>query len=185
MTAISCYFLEMDAEDMAEDHLIKSAQLGDLKAFEMLVRQHQDMVYAVAYQIVGNADDAQDVCQTCFIKVHRDIGKYRPKAKFSTWLYRIAVNAAIDFQRRQKSDRFVVVDEAELVSGKSDLDVQLSLERVLEGLTPKQRVAFVLRDLQGFPLDEVAEILKCSSITVRVHLHNARRYVRKRMEQER
>lgn len=168
---------------MPENRLITSAQLGDLKAFEMLVRQHQDMVYAVAYQIVGDADDAQDVCQTCFMKVHRDIGKYRPTAKFSTWLYRIAVNAAIDFQRRQKRDRFVSVEDVELVSGQEDYEVQLSLDRVLEGLTPKQRVAFVLRDLQGFPLDEVAEILKCSSITVRVHLHNARRYVRKKMEQ--
>ena len=64
--------------DTSEDQLVARAQKGDLNAFESLLRQHQEMVYAVAYQILGDADDARDVCQTCFINVHQDIGNYRP-----------------------------------------------------------------------------------------------------------
>jgi len=170
--------------DISEDQLVARAQEGDLDAFESLVRQHQEMVFAVAYQVLGDKDDARDVCQECFIKLHREIGSYRPKGKFSTWVYRIVVNAAIDFQRRQKRDRFVSLENTVLTTGSSDTDLRMSLDRVLEELTPKQRTAFVLRDLQGFPLDEVAEILNCNAITVRVHVHNARRTVRKRLEQD-
>jgi RNA polymerase sigma-70 factor (ECF subfamily) len=172
--------------EQGED-LVVRAQDGDLAAFERLVRQYQEMAYAIAYQVVGDADDAHDVCQECFIKLHRVIGQYRPRHRFSTWLYRLIVNTAIDFQRREARARHAPLRAGEEVAdgrawGGGDLD--LSLERVLSGLSPKQRSAFVLRDLQGFSLEEVAHILGCSAITVRVHLHNARRQIRERLKSE-
>ncbi len=97
------------------------------------------------------------------------------------------MNTAIDFQRREKRSRFEPLETGEAVAGRlsgEPSDLRMSLDRILEGLTPKQRSAFVLRDLQGFELREVAEILGCSAITVRVHLHHARREVRERLREE-
>lgn len=170
-----------------EESLISRAQAGDLAAFEDLVRAYQDMAYRIACRIVGSPDDAQDVCQESFIKLHRVIGKYRPRHKFSTWLYRLVVNTAIDFLRRERHPGHVPLEESADVTSRDTWpyrDLRLSVDQLLDGLSPKQRVAFALRDLQGFPLDEVARILNCSAITVRVHLHAARRRLRDRLEND-
>ena len=170
-----------------EEDLVARAQDGDLSAFESLVREHQEMAYAIAYRIAGNADDAKDICQESFIKLHRRIGQYRPRHPFPTWLYRLVVNTAIDFQRRERRFQHVSLEQEKGLPGKnpwSDQDFRLSLDRILGDLSPKQRSAFMLRDLQGFPLEEVAQILGCNPITARVHLHHARRNIRKRLEEE-
>lgn len=172
--------------EQGED-LVVRAQDGDLAAFECLVRRYQEMAYQIAYQIVGDADDAQDVCQECFIKLHRVIGQYRPRHKFSTWLYRLIVNTAIDFQRREARARHVPLEAGrDVADGRagSPEALRASLDRILSDLSPNQRSAFVLRDLQGFELKEVAQIMGCSSITMRVHLHHARRQIRERLERE-
>ena len=169
-----------------EEELVDRARRGDLAALDTLVRKYQHMAYTIAYQIVGNADDAQDVCQESFIKLYRAISRYRPKQKFSAWFYRLVVNAAIDFRRREKRGRVSFEEEKERPDGDSwsHSDLRMSLERVLDELSPKQRSAFVLRDLQGFTIQEVARILGCSPVTTRVHLHNARSRIRKKMENE-
>ena len=169
-----------------ESRLIVRAKEGDAHAFAALLRQHQEMALRVAFQIVGDWDDAEDVCQESFIKVHRHLGRYQARHKFSTWLYRIVTHTAIDLRRRrQRTHRAELPDDVPVASREEATDWQLSLEKVLSELTPKQRSAFVLRDLQGFPLEEVAEILDCSGITARVHLHQARKRLRQRLESER
>ena len=169
-----------------ESRLIVRAKEGDANAFAALLRQHQEMALRVAFQIVGDWDDAEDVCQESFIKVYRHLGRYRARHKFSTWLYRIVTHTAIDLLRRQqRTQRTELPDDVPVASREEATDWQLSLEKVLSELTPKQRSAFVLRDLQGFPLEEVAEILDCSGITARVHLHQARKRLRQRLESER
>ena len=160
-----------------EADLIGRAQDGDLDAFELLVRKYQDRVYTIAYQIVGSRDDAQDVCQESFLKLHNGLAKYRPKNHFTTWLYRLVTNAAIDFLRRERRHRHEGLEQHDLATATepdSFEDLMYSLRRLLTDLSPKQRSAFVLRDLQQYPLDQIAQILGCSTITVRVHLHNAR-----------
>ena len=168
-----------------ESRLIVRAKEGDANAFAALLRQHQEMALRVALQIVGDWDDAEDVCQESFIKVYRHLGRYRARHKFSTWLYRIVTHTAIDLLRRQRTQHAELSDDIPVDSREEATDWQLSLEKVLSELTPKQRSAFVLRDLQGFPLEEVAEILDCSGITARVHLHQARKRLRQRLESER
>jgi RNA polymerase sigma-70 factor (ECF subfamily) len=170
--------------DCRETELIAQAQRGDVAAFETLVRCYQDRLWRIAVQIVGDGDDAQDVCQECLIKVFRSLGTFRVGEQFSTWLYRITVNAAIDFRRRQQKRGQIALSEELPDRGGPSVELRMSLEVVLEELSPKQRSAFVLRDLQGFSLDEVAHTLGCSKVTARVHLFRARKLVREKVGQE-
>lgn len=170
---------------MDESDLVRRALDGDGEAFETLVEVYKARVYSVAYQIAGNRDDAEDICQESFIKLYRNIRAYSSNHKFTTWLFRLVTNTAIDHLRKQKKSRRLPV-EAGLPdrSQASDSDLKLTLDRILSKVSPKQRMAFVLRDLQGFPLSEVAQILGCSGVTARVHLHKARTRIRKSLENE-
>ena len=170
---------------MDESDLVRKALDGDVEAFDSLVDVYRAKVYSIAYQISGNRDDAEDICQESFIKLHRSIRTYSSNHKFVTWLFRLVTNTAIDHLRKQKKSRRLPV-EAGLPdrSQASDSDLRLTLDRILSKVSPKQRMAFVLRDLQGFPLSEVAQILGCSGVTARVHLHKARTRIRKRLENE-
>lgn len=170
---------------MDESDLVRKAQEGDVEAFEALVGVYKARVYSVACQIAGNRDDAEDICQESFIKLYRNIRAYSSNHKFTTWLFRLVTNTAVDHLRKQKKSRRLPV-EAGLPdrSQASDSDLKLTLDRILKKVSPKQRMAFVLRDLQGFPLCEVAQILGCSGVTARVHLHKARTRIRESLETE-
>lgn len=165
------------------ESLVRRAAGGDLDAFEEILRTRQEKCFRIACQIVGDADDAMDVCQESFLKLHESLGRYKPQVSFDAWLYRLVVNTAIDFMRREKRDRRVsltVEPQDRDVIGMHDL--RLSLENCLADLSPKQRTAFTLRDLQQFPLEEVAAVMHCTAATVRVHLHHARRRIRQSLE---
>ncbi len=168
-----------------ESDLVRKAQGGDVEAFETLVEVYRAKVYSIAYQISGNRDDAEDICQESFIKLYRNISTYSSNHKFTTWLFRLVTNTAIDHLRKlNKSRRLSVETGLPDRSQASDSDLKLTLDRILSKVSPKQRMAFVLRDLQGFPLNEVAQILRCSGVTARVHLHKARTRIRKSLENE-
>lgn len=168
-----------------ESDLVRKAQDGDVEAFEALVEVYTAKVYSIAYRIAGNRDDAEDICQESFIKLHRNIRAYSSNHKFTTWLFRLVTNTAIDHIRRQNRSRRLSVETGlPDRSQTGDSDLKLTLDRILNKVSPKQRMAFVLRDLQGFPLNEVAQILGCSGVTARVHLHKARTRIRKSLENE-
>ena len=86
---------------MVDADLISRAAGGDTAAFQPLVEQHRSMVYRVAYQFAGNHYDAEDIAQDVFIKVYRSLPRFRQDAQFTSWIYRIAMNACIDHRRRQ------------------------------------------------------------------------------------
>ena len=164
--------------------LVRLARAGDSGAFEALVRHFEPRVRAIARQMVGDPDDAQDVTQEVFIRLHRSIGRFTHRGKLSTWLYRVTMNMAIDFQRKRARIRKAEGEAPRLAVSSGSGDLKMALERILQRLTLRQRRVFVMRDLQGFELSEVARILNCSAVTVRVHLHNARRRVQDLMKGE-
>ena len=88
---------------MVDAELIARAAEGDSSAFQVLVEQHRSMVYRVAYQFAGNHHDAEDIAQDVFIKVYRSLSRFRQDSQFTSWIYRIAMNACIDHRRRQLS----------------------------------------------------------------------------------
>src|SRR5438552_1427446 len=121
--------------------LIRAARGGDLAAFEMLVQRHERRVLRVAYQMVGNLDDAQDVAQEVFIRLWKYLGKMRDEAKFSTWLYRLVVNSSYDLLNRRKVDHDHVSfdDPAGTLPELADESI-IPLDRSVAAIDLKERV---------------------------------------------
>ena len=141
------------------------------------------------YRFVNNREDAEDIAQEVFIKLHRSLRTYKPRFTFTTWLYRLTVNRSIDYLRRHSrhknislenfKDESLLEDRAPSPHRSLELnELKGAIQKISEGLTWKQRKVFVLRELQGFSTDEVAEILKCRVSTVRVHLSKARTHLK-------
>lgn len=172
-----------------DNEYIERAKNGDVDAFQQIIEQHSQRIYLIAYQIIGNSDDANDIAQEVFIRLYNSIDKFDRAYKFTTWLYRITVNLSIDYQRkniRHNNNPLDEIDEASIMD-KSPSDPSRCFEqkelkgiiqKITRELTINQRKVFVLRDLQGFSTDEIAGILKCNQSTVRVHLAKAREQVR-------
>lgn len=172
--------------------LIDKCQQGDERAFQELVERYRTRVASIAYQVLGNYEDARDVAQEVFIKLYRGIGGFDPHKKFFTWLYRLTVNASIDFLRAKKRRSYEnsLDEHPDLFLGIPSPDSEIASQEferqelrqlfidLAEKLNPKQRAAFVLCDLQGFTADEVAEILECPKVTLRWYLHEARKRIR-------
>lgn len=172
--------------------LIELCQKGDEQAFQTLMERYQTRVASIAYKVVGNYEDARDVAQEVFIKLYKGIQSFDPQKKFFTWLYRLTVNASIDFLRAKKRrsyedsledkpEQYQNIPLPELNSVMYDMERNELRElfvSLAEKLNPKQRAAFVLCDLQGFTADEVAEILDCPKVTLRWYLHEARKRIR-------
>jgi len=191
-TEIETVVDEVDPDLNPDADLIASCQAGDEKAFQELVHRYQTRVASIAYKVLGNYEDARDVAQDVFYKLYRGIKSFDPRKKFFTWLYRLTVNASIDFLRakRRRSYESSLEERPEQYQSipiPEQSSVAFEIERrelrqifikLTEQLNAKQRAAFVLCDLQGFTADEVAEILDCPKVTLRWYLHEARKRIR-------
>ena len=166
--------------DPEEAGLVERSRRGDLEAFDRLVAAHQDRIYHTAYRITGNADDAQDAAQETFVKAFRALPRYRHEAAFGTWLYRIAVNAALDIVRRRPPapaslEDVILPAAAHNPDAEAEREeVQRRVHRALQRLSPDHRIVIVLRDLQGLAYEEIAEVLRVPVGTVRSRLSRAR-----------
>ena len=152
------------------------------------VSEHLRRIFIQIYRVVGNAADAQDLTQETFIKAlqHRD--QIRDEQKAAHWLSRIATNTAIDFLRRSGRASFCEIEDAPESHAESPEQILLRseqrnyLEDGLRLLSPRERAALILRDVEGLPAEEVARRLDCSKATVRSHIANARTKFRRYME---
>lgn len=166
-----------------ERALLERARAGDQTAFDGLVRAHYTRVYAVAYRMVGNHEDAEDLAQDTFVKAHRGIAWYRADAPFGAWLIRITVHLARDRFRRlgRRPDESPLVLEAEAGSSgePSDEIGQRELRRVVSDaiarLPERLRTPLVLRALEGLDYDDVAAATGVRPDTARAHVMKARR----------
>lgn len=178
-----------------EGELIRAAAEGDRHAFGELVSLKRGQVVRIAHQITGNWDDALDVSQGVFLKLWKQLRRFDPSRRFDTWLYRVTANAAIDLVRTRGPMAVLqplaeVHEDLQREAGpdaSSTLDVaelQRAFLRLADRLAPKQRTAFVLREIEGMPTAEVARIMDVAESTVRNHLLQARRILRSGLEQE-
>jgi RNA polymerase sigma-70 factor, ECF subfamily len=152
------------------------------------VSEHLRRIFIQIYRIVGNVSDAQDLTQEAFIKALQHQEQLKDEQKAAHWLSRIATNTAIDFLRRNSRASFCEIDEApeshsetpeqELLRGEH----RQYLEDGLRLLSPRERTALLLRDVEGLGAEEVAEQMSCSKATVRSHIANARTKMRRYME---
>ncbi len=155
---------------------------------DRFVSEHLRRIFVQIYRIVGNVADAQDLTQEAFIKALQRQDQLRDEAKAAHWLSRIATNTAIDFQRRSGRAVFCELPETSRSNEESPEEAVLRseqkdyLEDGLRLLSPRERAALLLRDMEGLPAEEVASRLGCSKATVRSHIANARTKFRKYMK---
>jgi len=148
--------------------------------FEELYRQFKSKVFGTAYRMLSNYADAEDVTQDVFVKVFKKLSSFRGDAAVSTWIYRITINACLDFRRKRKrQEALPLSEEAEQVS------VGLSLGRLIEGLIPKMpagyREVFILHDIQGLKHVEIARVLGITDGASKSQLHRARAFLRREL----
>lgn len=165
------------------------SQKGDPAAFELLICEHQRMVHSLTYRMTGSLDDAEDLAQEAFIRAYAQIGSYRGSAKFSTWLYRIAVNVCLNWRQREARRSELNTDWArnhELHESHAGGNGEASSARVQEALMKlpaKQRAAIVLTTYDGLNHAEAAQALGCSETTVSWRVFSARRKLKRWLEQ--
>jgi RNA polymerase sigma-70 factor (ECF subfamily) len=176
--------------DGDEAELIERAKKGDTRAFGTLVERYQRRVIGVAMAVVHNQEDALELAQETFVRAFQSVGKFESRSSFSTWLYRIAANIAIDFRRRERRHPTMRGEEAEneiqrLPSklGDSFKEAQRSemsrrIRDALAELTQEHRAAILLREVEGLSYDEISEVMQCPRGTVMSRLHYARNHLR-------
>lgn len=180
----------MDLANWGDEQLALAYKAGDPHAFEELVRRHQGRVYAIAYRITGNREDALDAAQDAFVKAFRKIDAWQPVGGFLPWLLRLTVNQSIDATRRRKRRRHESLDDVgiealavtENVAPGSDTErrvraaeIAMRVQEALAVLSPAQRSVFVMRHYEGLQLAEIAAVLGCTVGSVKVHLFRALR----------
>ncbi len=183
-------------ESLDDKQLALALQSGDKSAFDEIVRRYQGRVYAAAYRVTGNREDALDVAQESLMKAYRKIDAWKPTGGFLSWLLRLTTNQAIDHIRRRNRRRQerldeafrnesegapvepTVVDTEESVHA-NEIDARIRASLVV--LSPMQRTVFVLRHFEGFSLAEIAETLECTVGSVKVHLFRAMKKLRKEL----
>lgn len=198
----------MEAIADQERRWVREAKSGDYEAFEKLVSRHERRLYGLVMQIVRHSRDAEDVVQTAFLNALENLDRFREDSSFSTWITRIATNAALKvLRRRRRSEALVGFSGDDGSAGTDDgydrvphpeclhpwcldpheriesAELKRILEEAVEDLPPNYRVVFVLRDIQGLSTLETAEALELSESNVKVRLLRARLALREKLSQ--
>jgi RNA polymerase sigma-70 factor, ECF subfamily len=178
----------MDVSALTDEELALALQSGDERAFNELVRRHQGRIYAVAYRVTSNREDALDVAQEVLVKMYRKIDTWRPTNGFLPWMMRLTVNHSIDMLRRGKRHRHAPLDESfntgdgstAIEPSQEDTgrdvrsnEIEERVQKALGVLSPAQRSVFVMRHYEGMQLADIAVALGCTTGSVKVHLFRA------------
>ena len=170
----------------SESKLIQRAKSGKKNAFGKLIQNYQDQILYLAYDMLGNYEEAKDAAQDIFIKVYKKLAVFDQKSEFRTWLYRIAVNTCLDILRKRKKMQEININVDELPS-KSIENIEIKLDDTfyiaLDTLSEKQYSAILLKYFHDNSTKEIAEILDCEIDTVRTHLHRAIQKIRSHYKQ--
>lgn len=164
---------------MVNRDLLDRCRRGDRAAFEELVRSTHRRVYTLAFRVVGDRNEAEDVAQEAYLRVYRGLPGFRGDSSFDTWLYRITANAAASHLRRRRRFGDVLDDPEDVVQvpdeASPDPVDRDEIQRALFALPVAQRAVLVMRDAYGFSIAEIAEDLGLSEGAVKVRIHRARR----------
>ncbi len=173
---------------ISDEQLIARFQLGDVQAYDLLVRRYKDQLLNFVYRFVGNRTDAEDIVQETFLRVYKNKHMYKEIAKFSTWVYTIAGNLAKTELRRRK--RHKIFSVSNFVNEERDYDIpdrehspekkvdstiqEDIIQKAIEKLPPKFREVIILRDIQGFAYEEISQILDIPLGTVKSRVNRGR-----------
>lgn len=179
-----------------EKDLVDRARMGDVEAFEKLIEGCQKKVFNIAYKMIGNYDDANELAQEVFLKAFRSIKKFKGDSLFSTWIYKVTANVCLDEIRRRKKRRvYSLDDDMELNDGEvkrqipdnsptPDLEVESNeiknaVNKSIQELPDDYKSVIILRDIQGFSYEEISKIVNCPEGTVKSRINRARQALRK------
>lgn len=178
---------------MDEEKLIRKATAGDAAAFNALMGMHERRMYAVALRMCSNPEDAQDCLQEAMLRIFRSLDRFKGQASFATWVYRITVNTCLDELRRRKTRPNTSLDGL-LDAGWAPADASASPEKramqrelraglaqAMRELPEDMRAAVVLRDVEGYAYEEIAEILNINVGTVKSRISRAREKLREKI----
>jgi len=191
----------MVLEEQGDNELIEQFSAGCAVSFEELVKRYETKVHNLAMRLTRNAEDAEEVLQDVFVTVYRKIASFEGKAKFSSWLYRITVNAAFMKLRKRKQNQTVSLSDLlpqlqnsdeiapQLVTSYGENcdslafgnEIKVALEAAVNKLPSDYRAVFILRDVDGLANKEVSDILGLSIPAVKSRLHRSRLMLRKRL----
>ena len=185
-----------------EEQLVKKSLQGDTVAFEELVFQYQNKIYALSYRYMGNEEDAYDMSQEAFLKAYRSLRSFKGDSSFGTWLYRVATNVCLDELRRRKRRIAALSLDEPLATREGDevekeirdsaltpdlvyenKELATYIQNLLDQMKPEHKSAIVLRDVMDLTYEEMAEVLDCSIGTVKSRLSRARSALRKKFEE--
>jgi RNA polymerase sigma-70 factor (ECF subfamily) len=169
---------------------------GDVDSFNQLILRWERPIYALAYRVIGREEDARDVCQETFLRAFRALPGFKGQAKFSSWLYRIALNLCRDWIRRQRRAPVMQmpegVDPAEIAAERGpvesieDLVARRELSAVVEDamalLPAEQRTAIILKEFHGMTFQEIADLQGCPLSTVKTRLYQGLNMLRRHLE---
>ena len=176
--------------------LVEQSRRGDRKAFSTLVRKYELKIYRTAYFLTGNSEDAKDIAQNTFICAYRNIGQFKGKSSFYTWLYRILLNLFYKWVRKRKRASFATLAD---VSGINDAiadasrnphailekkEAVMRLIAAIDSLPEKYRTVVILRHLERLGYDEMANILKCPKGTIKSRIHKARLLLAEKLQKK-
>ena len=173
-----------DETQLADGELLKQAAGGNRQAFHQLMDRHGDRLYRIAKSLVGNAADAEDVVQETFIGAFRGAGKFEGRSSVKSWLTRIAITQAAKFWRSRKGKRDLPLDTQRLAgadSSANSVDAKLDLQWCLQQLSAEHREVLVLREMDGMPYGEMAEVLNVPRGTIESRLFRARAELKKKL----
>lgn len=164
--------------------LIERCKLGDTYAFRILVEKMQVFAYNLAFRILLNEDDAKDSVQDSFIKIWKNLPDYKPKYLFSTWMYRIVVNTCLDKLKSEHKHSDLAKEpgafSTEMEESILNRDLAAQIKKLSQDLPVKQKVIFVLSDIQDFTIEEISQILNLSKGLVKSNLYYARKSIREK-----
>ncbi len=173
-----------------EEELAEEALNGNHASFELLLRPYRQGLLNMAVRMTGNTEDAKEVCQEAIIKVYKYLKNFRLGESFRNWILKILVNSSYDFLRKKKKSIDIIESQKNMSHPRSSEveekflqnEIREKIQVCLQDLTPKEKSAFLLRDQEGYSIQETSEILGCSRGSVRTHLSRARRKIRRRFQ---
>jgi RNA polymerase sigma-70 factor (ECF subfamily) len=181
-----------------DEELVAQTVTGDVDSFNQLVVRWERPIYALAYRVIGREEEARDVVQETFLRAFRGLANFRGQAKFSSWIYRIALNLCRDWIRRERRAPVAQapegVDLAELVSEQGPVesiedlvarhDMSRVVGRAMQKLPEEQRTAIILKEYHGMTFQEIADLQGCPLSTVKTRLYQGLSVVRRELKEQ-
>jgi RNA polymerase sigma-70 factor (ECF subfamily) len=178
-----------------DEELVARSKTGDIDSFNQLVKRWERPIFALAYRTLGREEDARDVTQETFLRAFRALAGFKGDAKFSSWLYRIALNLCRDWMRRERRAPLVAVPEGveveQLAAEQGPVETvedlaaraELSREvaRAMQHLPAEQRQAIILKEYHGLTFQEIADLMKCPLSTVKTRVYQGLSTLRKQL----